>query len=1844
MAAKEHHRKKMTNHISRAIEVALDSPAECWNERCADDGRFCVDGVGKRIIARDEALSQRSQTPRQVYNSKDLNSVVPHLLLIFIFLPHARSVCSGLDDCTIYGGWENFANNLGTDLAPLLALFGEQVTKQFMSESTSGLDSILFGLAPLGVITAIISAIRVSGSPRLRALVGRAKESRGQVEADLMSSTSPDVCELWNGDGVVRVLGRPVLLQIIRARDENGAYRLYTFQEAYDRIFGPADNGDYPVQSLGQNPPNLSLNVNMDPLPRYVSILLISIGVLLQGGVLVYAAVSQYHLKLSKYDGDVVIVYGFPLLATGTIFLAIGMYFCAEVVQTSTKERTWNFRKPGFHCEGIIWLQQGGQTVGDQRFESFARHMDKKHEIRTSVKCEKLRTTQIVLVSVGLTLVGFVSQFVALRAMHATVTVVQLGAILIMTAIRSCAHIQRNDKNDILDPLQVEGHELEWLAKDLHGCTAWEVQLGSFYVGEARDRRVPDSPSPMPDSVQMAPIDELDLGPVFTSEEVSIPGSPPLIPHSLPSISALLHAVHNPPSILDSPPAISDLIWIDKSEEDGSWPGLIEKAGEQTPAVLDSPAVTCNPPPIPDSHHSIPESPSTGALPLITDPVPAVSDSLSAIPASPPVVAVPPPLVVNSASAVLNSTRPISISSPPIPAAPPLGPVGRQNPGEPENLAIEVMQTRARLAELSQGWVLQLRKTVKSLQTTLDKTMNEIYTSITLKEDWKSKESYSWFLPVWAEQKGPLTNRSSRGPTMFVELTMTRGLDQNDHWGPWVSNPCELEAILSLWVSSAKEKRMHSNGSVSGSVGQASECFWYLGVGSDKASRDYNLWIHRETVPCKDKLSEGHMYFGSVDSLPADKDAPCLTVKSSNALEILCAQHIYSAFMSKLTPEIVSIGGTTERRRTEITTSEGNLPTWMHFRLNNTKLVRLAGIFFEARLGTIEEAYFCFFPFLSREEIVPLAKEAFREASQAAKRCQSSGGWDQALLIDEWMSDNKEATGFDELGLAIWYSEIDERVLVLLGFINNCIISREYDHPIWRSPGPFAKILRGVMRMSRGRDATSVLYWNTVVFYVLHLWQKFTSQRGLQFSKANKVEVIINKLNKKKRKAEVFKLAVEFLHSLPVSQDLPQQIQLLLLIRNLALRNDEITMANNISLVVWNATLSAGGTRELVSANYGASQILLSMRLSSSVFLNMEDLEKYLPNMAGFDNAGEGAITQVALNTSSIEVDLKLLRPYRTLLQGAAEAGRLDAVKRILECEPEAVNAAPISPYGRSALQAASGNGHHELVEYLLTCASPRSDVNCPAAVPFGCTALQAASQGGHADVVKLLLANGASVDVVPVPNLDHCVQFRRRLNMDVSVEVTAYGYQYIPAHRVHQTRVGVSALCAAATNGHEKVVQTLLRAKAEVNMMSHGTALQAAAAAGHLRVVKKLRRWGANLNVAADACGGATALQAAVGEGHFYVARYLLDFGADVDAPPAAYHGRSALAAAAGRGDTFMVEYLIYKGADVNQAPGTCFGTTALQAAARIGNPQIVSILLKSGADINGPAATIGGITALAAAAAAGHLDIVKLLLNHPEPGDANAAAPYGGLTALQAAAEGGHAKIVELLLLKGADANDMPAPGGGKTALVAALEGGHVEVVNMLIGAGANVNEGLVDDFGHSAIEEAVGEGMLDVVEEWLATFKPLKRRGIIPLAVAVQSGNLDMVDMLLNAEANATMEEDEENQLMREEYGLDEDRVETMNRILGKPQYSDTIEKSASERLLFERKIATLLKMKNLLQNIKLEAQEFPIHLAERLGYVDIAKRLKSVPEEEMARKRGSEIVENGDSDDERSMVYI
>ncbi|OAQ98850.1 hypothetical protein LLEC1_01715 [Akanthomyces lecanii] len=128
----------------------------------------------------------------------------------------AMLICMGLfADAAHADPNDDFINNLLTDLAPLIALFGEKVVMQFMSQSMGVADCVALAMAPIGVVTIIVSAIRVAGPTWLKAIIGRARENLSTAEIELMSSTSNEACELWNGRNVVRCPGSGQILQFI---------------------------------------------------------------------------------------------------------------------------------------------------------------------------------------------------------------------------------------------------------------------------------------------------------------------------------------------------------------------------------------------------------------------------------------------------------------------------------------------------------------------------------------------------------------------------------------------------------------------------------------------------------------------------------------------------------------------------------------------------------------------------------------------------------------------------------------------------------------------------------------------------------------------------------------------------------------------------------------------------------------------------------------------------------------------------------------------------------------------------------------------------------------------------------------------------------------------------------------------------------------------------------------------------------------------------------------------------------------------------------------------------------------------------------------------------------------------------------------------------------------------------------------------------------------------------------------------------------------------------------------------------------------------------------------------
>lgn len=94
------------------------------------------------------------------------------------------------------------------------------MTKQFLSESLNVLDNYIFALAPLGILTAIVSVIRVCGNSSLRAFIGRAHEGPGEAEHELLSCVSETTAELFNDGGISRIFGRPKVLEVVAWEDD----------------------------------------------------------------------------------------------------------------------------------------------------------------------------------------------------------------------------------------------------------------------------------------------------------------------------------------------------------------------------------------------------------------------------------------------------------------------------------------------------------------------------------------------------------------------------------------------------------------------------------------------------------------------------------------------------------------------------------------------------------------------------------------------------------------------------------------------------------------------------------------------------------------------------------------------------------------------------------------------------------------------------------------------------------------------------------------------------------------------------------------------------------------------------------------------------------------------------------------------------------------------------------------------------------------------------------------------------------------------------------------------------------------------------------------------------------------------------------------------------------------------------------------------------------------------------------------------------------------------------------------------------------------------------------------
>jgi ankyrin repeat protein len=359
---------------------------------------------------------------------------------------------------------------------------------------------------------------------------------------------------------------------------------------------------------------------------------------------------------------------------------------------------------------------------------------------------------------------------------------------------------------------------------------------------------------------------------------------------------------------------------------------------------------------------------------------------------------------------------------------------------------------------------------------------------------------------------------------------------------------------------------------------------------------------------------------------------------------------------------------------------------------------------------------------------------------------------------------------------------------------------------------------------------------------------------------------------------------------------------------------------------------------------------------------------------------------------------------------------------------------------------------------------------------------------------------------------------------------------------------------------GNFELAKVLLDYGANVNAPPYGnhgkTALQSATDKGNMELVQMLLNHGANVNAPPHGNYGKTALQSATDKGSMELVQMLLNHGANVNAPPHGNYGKTALQSATDKGSMELVQILLDHGADIH-APGTLQYGTALQLAAQAGHVEVVKLLLystkirDSQANASDHYSTSGNAlnnwqsALLPAAAKGGLFEIVRLLL--AEGADINTV-PLGThyATALQEAVSQKDLNTVSLLLRHHADPN-IPGPvwaypfGGWRTgtALQTAVKTKSLELIRTLIiaGARADVLSSACEDRCtplEAAIEHLGGEDLTTVVRLLLVAGADVNLPSIqagIPgdscvttvLSASIQSGNLQLVKILLKAGAN-------------------------------------------------------------------------------------------------------------------------
>lgn len=1571
--------------------------------------------------------------------------------------------------------WDDFTNNLATDLAPILALFGDAVTKQYLSETLTWLDSFTFAMAPLGILTAIGAVIRICGGASIRAFIGKAQEGQGRAEAELCSSTSADICELWDRGGIARIFGRPKILELVHDRRNDDFYDspassvvgghstlvvrrpvagLFSFKDylrargeaaEWKEVGPPPRDGEAGLDNFAPNP-NLSLNVGIKKQPQWVFQAAALLGFSIQGGVLGFAAAATYTLRLEKDDMPMV-SWSFPLTFAGTVLLCLGMFSCSALIEQSTSERIFRARPETETAPRpkVYWLQPGGQVVADQTFRAFA-YSSSPIEYVTSWKDDRPASVPLhsaVWLSVGCTLIGFLLQFVGLRGMHSSVALFQLAATVTMALVRASLRTKRLERNDLENlSATVQDHELDWLA----------LRLGRD--DEDMEPVAPNTASEHSDKLS----DDVSGG--FWRLE-----SQPLFPEEHMRTESQ-----------------NSLVWLAGNGTTTTLGGILQHDQKGT---LEAETAWLS-----ELHQG-------------------TSGGLSQAP--------------SGGSAVVSSGQESSKATLPT--------------GKRPGLAARIMKYRARLARLTspglttahaEPWKMETRVESAKLKTAIEKSARILFSNnMSVSTAWADVSAVLWRIGVRASVAS-----SSLGVTAKpVYLTLRRSLESVD--GSWEADASELEAVLGLWVWSLK--RDCEAGTDTGAGATAMKRFFALlspGDEADKVSMDFDLWARRKTAATVEDLPSGWLsgredssavrkggrvrYFGwqalaatHSRGTIASSSHRCLSVITQNPLVTLCAQDVYLSFMTAMSAILEDVGGTTDVRdaATETLVQLARLDSSSDFVLINTNLDRIATAFVDSGLGSREDAYMCIIPPLRAFSKLPRAHAAFHSARNTATGLKRDRNWERAERLLAWIRNSCSGPGGagDVEGV-----ERDLGELYRAAMRSKEIYSVKFG-------------FEGVLSLCRKRGRNT---HEPRINAILSRYGWIAIQ-------------IARELKRKQFLGELLEVVPEFdatwvedesqLSSSTLLQSVRVQrlhVALFLLGRDgTDINETDFSGRNPMSwasehgfievveaLIECNADPDSRDNSNRTPLSYAAEKgnaTIVRILIENGAFPDAKDSTARTPLHFACLN-GHRAVAELLLSTNRATIDA-MDNSRDTPLVLAAGCGDVPTIELLV---------GKGASVGGEAMLQASAMGHVDVVRLFLEHYVPPNWEE-PGS---NATSLHRAASSGHGDVVELLLRRGALPDL-PDSSARRPLHLAAARGHSAIVGILLSENTDVHARDDHQ----MTPLLLASENGHDRVVSQLIDAGSNIDASSGDglTSSMLASMMGHAAVVQVLIEAGANILACATGAGKhGGPIHWAANNSHGSVVSLLLGRGISVDARD--LDGATPLIWAAGSAEPAMIALLLDNQANPNIAARS--GETALHRAAEYGRVAVVEALL---AHVATTSPTDGdGVTPLHLAAGNGHAEASKRLVGAGAEVDMRLKfidhrGDHSGGTPLHWASISGHEGVIAILLDAGAEIEARNTY--WRTPLHLASRYGRMSAVRALVEGGADPEA--TRDTNETPLHFAVEEGHADIAEYLITEAKSkidaVGDRGT-PLNLAAAFGSASMCQLLLkhHAKVNAKM----------------------------------------------------------------------------------------------------------------------